>query len=40
MPHGVWDENFLSFFADKGYRALAVSFRGRGDSPTDKPLRA
>ena len=34
-----WDENFLSFFADKGYRALALSFRGHGDSPTDKPLR-
>jgi pimeloyl-ACP methyl ester carboxylesterase len=35
-----WDENFLSFFADKGYRALAVSLRGHGHSPTDKPLRA
>ena len=35
-----WDEYFLSFFADKGYRALALSFRGHGDSPTDKPLRA
>jgi hypothetical protein len=35
-----WDENFLSFFADKGYRALAVSFRGHGDSTTNKPLRA
>jgi pimeloyl-ACP methyl ester carboxylesterase len=23
-----WDEHFLSFFADKGYRALAVSLRG------------
>ena len=34
-----WDENFLSYFADKGYRALAVSFRGHGDSPTYKPLR-
>jgi pimeloyl-ACP methyl ester carboxylesterase len=34
-----WDENFLSFFADKGYRAVALSFRGHGDSPTDKPLR-
>ena len=28
-----------SFFADKGYRALAVSFRGHGNSPSDKPLR-
>jgi pimeloyl-ACP methyl ester carboxylesterase len=35
-----WDENFLSFFADKGYRALAVSLRGHGGSPTYKPLRA
>ena len=34
-----WDEHFLSFFADKGYRALAVSFRGHGSSPTSKPLR-
>ncbi|MGB8794822.1 MAG: alpha/beta hydrolase [Mycobacterium sp.] len=35
-----WDENFLSFFADKGYRAVALSFRGHGDSTTNKPLRA
>jgi pimeloyl-ACP methyl ester carboxylesterase len=34
-----WDEHFLGFFADKGYRALAVSFRGHGSSPTDKSLR-
>ena len=34
-----WDENFLTFFADKGYRALAVSLRGHGGSTTDKPLR-
>jgi pimeloyl-ACP methyl ester carboxylesterase len=34
-----WDENFLGFFADKGYRALAVSFRGHGGSPCSKPLR-
>ncbi len=34
-----WDENFLSFFADKGYRAVALSFRGHGNSPSDKPLR-
>src|SRR3954471_1225490 len=34
-----WDENFLSFFADKGYRALAVSLRGHGSSPTTKRLR-
>jgi pimeloyl-ACP methyl ester carboxylesterase len=35
-----WDEYFLSFFADKGYRALAVSLRGHGTSPTPKPLRS
>ena len=35
-----WDENFLSYFADRGYHALALSFRGHGDSPTNKPLRA
>ncbi len=30
----------MGFFADKGYRALAVSFRGHGGSPTSKPLRS
>jgi pimeloyl-ACP methyl ester carboxylesterase len=34
-----WDEHFLSYFADKGHRALAVSLRGHGNSPTRKPLR-
>jgi pimeloyl-ACP methyl ester carboxylesterase len=34
-----WDKYFLNFFADKGYRALAVSLRGHGSSPTPK-LRA
>jgi pimeloyl-ACP methyl ester carboxylesterase len=34
-----WDEYFLSFFADKGYRALALSLRGHGGSPTPKRLR-
>jgi pimeloyl-ACP methyl ester carboxylesterase len=33
-----WDEYFLKWFADKGYRAVAVSLRGHGGSPTDKPL--
>jgi pimeloyl-ACP methyl ester carboxylesterase len=39
--HGAWcwEEYFLDFFADKGYRALAVSLRGHGNSPTPKPLR-
>ncbi len=40
--HGAWcwDEYFLDFFADRGYRALAVSVRGHGRSPTPKSLRA
>ena len=40
--HGAWcwDEYFLDFFADRGYRALAVSLRGHGNSPTPRPLRA
>lgn len=39
--HGAWcwDENFTGFFADRGYRAVAVSFRGHGNSGTDKKLR-
>jgi len=34
-----WDEHFLSYFADKGYRALALSLRGHGSSATSKRLR-
>lgn len=39
--HGAWcwNEHFLGYFADHGYRALAVSFRGHGNSTIDKPLR-
>lgn len=39
--HGAWcwDENFLKFFADRGYRALALSLRGHGRSSTTQPLR-
>lgn len=39
--HGAWcwAENFLPFFSANGYRALALSVRGHGNSPTDKPLR-
>ncbi|MFD4367401.1 alpha/beta hydrolase [Rhodococcus sp. NPDC058521] len=39
--HGAWcwDEHFLDWFADKGYRALAVSLRGHGNSPTSTPIR-
>jgi pimeloyl-ACP methyl ester carboxylesterase len=33
-----WDEHFLGFFADNGYRATALSLRGHGDSPISKPL--
>ncbi|OBI16974.1 alpha/beta hydrolase [Mycobacterium sp. E2497] len=37
--HGAWCwEHFLDFFADAGYRAVAVSLRGHGASPTAKPL--
>jgi pimeloyl-ACP methyl ester carboxylesterase len=34
-----WDEHFLDFFAERGYRVLAVSLRGHGNSPTPRPLR-
>jgi pimeloyl-ACP methyl ester carboxylesterase len=37
--HGAWCwENFLDYFADAGYRAVALSLRGHGNSPTTKPL--
>ncbi|MEV3902197.1 alpha/beta hydrolase [Mycobacterium sp. NPDC050551] len=29
-----WDEHFLDFFAERGYRTLAVSLRGHGGSRT------
>jgi pimeloyl-ACP methyl ester carboxylesterase len=40
--HGAWcwDDHFLDFFADAGYRAVAVSLRGHCTSPTRKPLRS
>jgi pimeloyl-ACP methyl ester carboxylesterase len=34
-----WDAHFLDFFAERGYRVLAVSLRGHGSSPLDKPMR-
>ena len=39
--HGAWcwDEYFLDFFAQEGYRSLAVSLRGHGKSPAPKPMR-
>jgi pimeloyl-ACP methyl ester carboxylesterase len=38
--HGAWcwDDHFLDYFADAGYRAVAVSLRGHGTSTTAKPL--
>src|SRR5277367_2533824 len=43
--HGGWHSascwsNFLDFFADTGYRAVAVSLRGHGGSPTAKRFHA
>src|ERR1700754_3534580 len=37
--HGAWcwDENFLDYFADNGYRSLAMNLRGHGKSPAPKP---
>jgi pimeloyl-ACP methyl ester carboxylesterase len=39
--HGAWcwDEHFLNFFAERGYRALALNLRGHGNSPSPTPLR-
>ena len=34
-----WDDNFLDFFADKGFCAVGVSLRGHGQSQSTKPLR-
>ncbi len=33
-----WDEHFLDFFANKGYRVLAPSLRGHGSSPISTRL--
>jgi len=33
-----WDEHFLDYFADHGFRAVAPSYRGHGGSGLDKPL--
>lgn len=42
--HGAWHaawcwENFLGFFAENGYRAVAVSLRGHGGSAVPKRFR-
>ncbi|MEE2852040.1 MAG: alpha/beta hydrolase [Actinomycetota bacterium] len=34
----IWDDHFLGFFADKGYRAVALSLRGHGASSLSQPL--
>lgn len=34
-----WDEHFLDYFAARGFRAVALSLRGHGSSPTSKRLR-
>ncbi|WIM88260.1 alpha/beta hydrolase [Candidatus Mycobacterium wuenschmannii] len=41
--HGGWHsascwDNFIDFFADAGYRAVAMSLRGHGGSPAGKPF--
>jgi pimeloyl-ACP methyl ester carboxylesterase len=35
-----WNENFLGFFADKGYRAVAPSLRNHGNSDKQAPRRS
>jgi pimeloyl-ACP methyl ester carboxylesterase len=32
-----WDEHFLDFFAERGFRAVALSLRNHGDSQRRKP---
>lgn len=34
-----WDEHFLSYFAEHGYRAIALNLRGHGRSPLERSLR-
>ena len=34
-----WDENFLGFFADRGYRSVALSLRNHGNSDEKNPRR-
>lgn len=35
-----WDENFLDYFAARGYRAVALSLRGHGTSSNSAPPRS
>lgn len=39
LTAACWDEHFLDFFAQRGFRAVALSVRGHGGSSTPKPLR-
>lgn len=34
-----WDEHFLRYFTEHGYRAVAMNLRGHGGSPVDTPIR-
>lgn len=34
----IWDDHFLDYFADKGYRAIALSLRGHGASSLSQSL--
>lgn len=34
----IWDVHFLGWFAEHGYQAYALSLRGHGNSPADKPI--
>ena len=38
--HGAWcwDDHFLDYFAERGYRALALDLRGHGASPSPAPI--
>lgn len=38
--HGAWcwDDHFLDYFADRGFRSTALSLRGHGASGSTKPL--
>jgi len=40
--HGAWcwDEHFLDYFADRGFRAVAVSLRGHGQSKLSGSIRS
>jgi pimeloyl-ACP methyl ester carboxylesterase len=45
LVHGGWHSascwaNFVEFFADAGYRAVAMSLRGHGGSPIEKRFHA